>query len=71
MSATPIAQGASPDDRILTVKDVMNLLQVSQAWIYSPAGRAAVGEGFLIGKHRRYRLSALRKVLKACEEAAQ
>lgn len=47
----------------LTVEEVCTALRVSRAWLYSPAGRAVVGDGFKIGGSRRYRSSVVASVL--------
>jgi hypothetical protein len=53
----------------LTVEEVCTALRVSRAWLYSPAGKAAVGEGFKLGGSRRYRSSVISAVLSAGSEA--
>lgn len=52
-----------PTDAALTVDQVCEVLQVSKAWLYSPAGKAAVGPGFKLGGSRRYRASVIAAVL--------
>ena len=47
----------------LTVEEVCTALRVSRAWLYSPSGRAVVGEGFKLGGSRRYRSSRIAAVL--------
>jgi hypothetical protein len=47
----------------LTVEEVCTALRVSRAWLYSPAGRAVVGDGFKLGGSRRYRSSVIAAVL--------
>jgi hypothetical protein len=49
----------------LTVEEVCTALRVSRAWLYSPSGRAVVGEGFKLGGSRRYRASTIASVLSA------
>lgn len=52
-----------PNDAALTVDQVCEVLQVSKAWLYSPAGKSAVGSGFKLGGSRRYRASVIAAVL--------
>jgi hypothetical protein len=54
-----------PVEAALTVNEVCRLLHVSKAWLYSPAGKAAVGAGFKLGGSRRYRSSVIATVLSA------
>lgn len=54
----------------LTVEEVCTVLRVSRAWLYSPAGKAVVGEGFKLGGSRRYRSSEIAAVLSAGSEVA-
>lgn len=59
------------EDALLTVADVANLLRVSKGWVYGPSGRALIGEGFVIGRVRRFRKCAVMAALARREEAAQ
>jgi hypothetical protein len=47
----------------LTPEEVCTTLRCSRSWLYSPAGRAVVGDGFKIGGSRRYRSSIIAAVL--------
>jgi hypothetical protein len=53
----------------LTVEEVCIALRVSRAWVYSPAGRAVLGNGFKLGGSRRYRSSVIAAVLATAETA--
>lgn len=65
LQITPAARPSIPRDAALTVSEVCSLLHVSKAWLYSPAGKAAVGSGFKLGGSRRYRASVIAAVLSA------
>lgn len=57
------AIGPNGRNGALTPKEVCALLKCSKSWLYSAAGRAVVGDGFKLGRSRRYAYSTILAVL--------
>lgn len=67
MQACILAAMHEDDLRLITIRDLAELLQVKESWIYD---KVQAGEipSIKVGGHRRFRRSAIRAYLDSLEE---